>query len=426
MAKNGENPKRKGRTIKNLIVYSFWLLVGLWIFRSVCSLTQDVFAAQSRSEFVFALLLLLATVGVVGFIITYACMLFARLPKIESISEEEYRPEEMREKIRTEYLSRMPSDEKYAQLIRASTDDPIIRKLKELQTRDYGDDVESFLQDFRAFQELQDEKANEVIKHYAKLIAIKTALSPWRIVDMISVFYNSTLMACDIADIYNRRTNRTQAFRLLFGWAINLYISGNMGQVAEGATGALADSAGKWLGTSGIMAVVRPAFPLLSKFAGMAVEGGVNAYLAYRLGMRAVDSFRYIQEKFPHDLRTLLAIKTAEYLAGKFSLNQKETLEELIQAYHTGAPLSEQVASRLLLADLLVTKISYDAVQYDLEIYVPSVPGKAVRTTIPVPFEADWAFAPKAFREKFIRERTDVLKVEIYKSRKIADGGRND
>ena len=77
----------KGRSVKNLIVYSCVLLLGLWICNVFYSVLKNVLVAQTRGELVLALALLVATVGVFAFIVIYAWSLFSGLPCIDSIKE---------------------------------------------------------------------------------------------------------------------------------------------------------------------------------------------------------------------------------------------------------------------------------------------------------------------------------------------------
>jgi len=63
----------------------------------------------------------------------------------------------------------------------------------------------------------------------------------------------------------------------------------------DGATDTLNSNLGDMMGADGLGAVVQPFLPLFSKFVGKAAEGGVNAYLAYRLGRLSVSAFRYLK-----------------------------------------------------------------------------------------------------------------------------------
>jgi len=286
----------QGRTVKKLVAYSCALLAGLWTLSLFTSMVRDVLVAQTRGELFLALMMLATSVIVVLFIVSYAWSLFAWLPKIDSVMEKDYQTNllNLMKNIRDDYLARLPPTEEYAAKLRVSAAGDLVQKLKTLRTHEYSDS-RTFLGDFRSFQTLQDKQAAKIIKRYSLVIAVKAAASPWRVVDVLAVFFNSTLMICDLANVYNRRMSRAHAFRLSVRWAFNLYVSGEIGQATETSADALNSGLGNMLGESGLAASIQPFLPLFSKFVGKAAEGGVNAYFAYRLGKRAVSDFRYMK-----------------------------------------------------------------------------------------------------------------------------------
>ena len=157
-----------------------------------------------------------------------------------------------------------------------------------------------WLDDFNLFKGLQRSRANKIIGHYSKLIGLKTAASPWKFVDIICVFLNSTLMVADLAKLYNRRLDRSSAFRLVFRWFLNIYISGELGQISAKAAEAIGEQLKEpvkdslsdlgWL-DSDWAGTVAQSMPFVAKFAGKVVEGGVNAFFAIRIGRKAVAAF---------------------------------------------------------------------------------------------------------------------------------------
>jgi len=232
-------------------------------------------------------------VSVVWYVIYYAKKTFADLPKIKQIHRKEYSGalHTLATKLKSDYIQQFPELDRYAELSGFKQGDAALSMLSRLRDYKFADSV-GFMDEYGRFQLAQDEQALAIIKHYAKIIGIKTAASPWKVVDIIAVFFNSTLMVSRIAKVYHRQVSRRQAFRLVIHWFINLYISGELGQITEGAADAIAQGASDWLGEGGISAVLQPAVPLLAKFGGKIAEGGINAYLAYRLGSRACEHFR--------------------------------------------------------------------------------------------------------------------------------------
>ena len=75
--------------------------------------------------------------------------------------------------------------------------------------------------DADAFESEREALADEIAKKHALLTAIKTATSPWKIVDVLSVFYTSTRMVERIARLYGQPCSGPQAFRLVCQWGFN-------------------------------------------------------------------------------------------------------------------------------------------------------------------------------------------------------------
>ena len=128
---------------------------------------------------------------------------------------------------------------------------------------------------------MQDERAREIICKTWKLVAIKTAASPWKIVDMLAVVYNSTVMITRLAKLYNRRIYGSAGFRLVCRWIVNIYIAGEMGDAARGAV--------EWASANELISAT---YKPLAGFIGKIAEGGANAFLVYRLGNRAMEYLR--------------------------------------------------------------------------------------------------------------------------------------
>ncbi len=154
-----------------------------------------------------------------------------------------------------------------------------------------GMDSVTWREEFVRFQELQERKANEIIGHFCKVIFMKTAICPWKAIDRLSVFYNSTLMVYGIARVYNRKLSKAEAFRLVCSWVFNIYVAGELGAVVEQGAGSVADGlmGGFETSASELLGMTVQAF---ARIGGKSVEGGMNALLANRLGKRAIRTFR--------------------------------------------------------------------------------------------------------------------------------------
>lgn len=276
-----------------LTAYVCGAIVVIWLLGSFGSVLHSIAVAASIPEMLLFCLIFLIEVSVVWYVIHYAKKTFSKLPKITQIHRKEYSGalHTLATKLKSDYIRQFPAQDQYAKLSGFKHGDAALCMLSRLRDHKYADSV-GFMDEYDRFQLALDKQALAIIKHYAKIIGIKTAASPWKAVDIIAVFFNSTLMVSKIAKVYHRQVSRQQAFRLVIHWFVNLYISGELGQIAEGAADAIAQGTSEWLGEEGISAVLQPAVPLLAKFGGKIAEGGVNAYLAYRLGSRACGHFR--------------------------------------------------------------------------------------------------------------------------------------
>lgn len=276
-----------------LVAYACGSVVAIWLLGSLGSVLHSIATAASIPEMVLFCLIFVLEVAVVWYVIHYARKTFAGLPEITQIHRKEYGgvERELAAKLKSDYIRQLPELDRYAKMAGFQQGHDALHLLARLRDHRYADSV-GFMEDYNRFQVEQDKQALAIIKRYATTIGIKTAASPWKAVDIIAVFFNSTLMVAKIAKVYHRQISRRQSFRLVVHWFFNLYISGELGQITEGTADAIAQGASDWLGEEGICAVLQPAVPLLSKFGGKIAEGGINAYLAYRLGSRACEHFR--------------------------------------------------------------------------------------------------------------------------------------
>ena len=231
-------------------------------------------------------------------------LLFRRLPSFPQIRKSGWKSYELKDRLLHGYLDELPESSKYAETagFEDTQKDEVVTVLDLLRGKEkahYSDEV-GWLDDYNRFNALQRSRADKIIGHYSKLIGLKTAASPWKLVDILCVFLNSTLMVADLAKLYNRRVDRSASFRLVFRWFLNIYISGELGQISETAANAIGEHLKEpvkdslsdmgWL-DSDWAGTVAQSMPFVAKFAGKIVEGGVNAYFAIRMGRKAVAAF---------------------------------------------------------------------------------------------------------------------------------------
>ena len=220
----------------------------------------------------------------------YAMAKFRKLPRVEQFAASSFTNKaELQRRLSETYLDRIVNPEQYAADNGFADGDgnrtraEVVGCIKRLKSS--VSDSRGWLMEFDRFQTLQDERANEIITRAWKLVAIKTAASPWKIVDIIAVVYNSTIMVTRLARLYNRRTSRHAAFRLVCRWFINIYIAGEMGEASQGAV--------EWASANDL---ISSTYKPLAGLIGKVAEGGANAFLVYRLGRRAMAYFRPLVE----------------------------------------------------------------------------------------------------------------------------------
>ncbi len=209
-----------------------------------------------------------------------------RLPRLVQLEADAFTNKaELQRLLADAYLARFPDPERYAadNGFAGGAGDRARQEVVGCLRRLRGTvaDSRGWLIEFARFQELQDGRAKEIVARAWKLVAIKTAASPWKIVDMLAVIYNSTVMIVRLARLYNRRVSRPAAFRLACRWIVNIYIAGEMGDATQGAV--------EWAGANELISAT---YKPLAGLVGKVAEGGANAFLVYRLGLRAMDAFR--------------------------------------------------------------------------------------------------------------------------------------
>ena len=298
---NGESGgKTSSAAFIPVAVWTVVAIFGFWIY---CQLFPVFFLAVSSYGWWYAVLLSSVPVSLLAYVFFRAFLLFRKLPSFPQVRENDNESYEAKEKLLHGYLEELAEPRSYA--ASAGFDETqqaeVVRILDSLLGKGshYSDEA-GWLDDFRRFQGLQRARANRVIGNYSKLIGLKTAASPWKFVDIICVFLNSTLMIVDLAKVYNRRMDRGQAFRLVFRWFLNIYISGELGAITSTAADSLGEQLkepvkeslsnlgwieGDWAAT------VAQSMPFVAKFTGKIVEGGVNAFFAVRMGRKAVAAF---------------------------------------------------------------------------------------------------------------------------------------
>lgn len=129
-----------------------------------------------------------------------------------------------------------------------------------------------------------DQVATARIRYYAKRVGVKTAVSPFPLVDALAVLYNSFLLIQDLAAVYGRRLNRYETSFLLGLITFQVYVAGETQELTEAGMSEVHNwvSGGVTNLTSRISSFVSPKL----------AEGVLNAFVLYRLGRFAKKRFR--------------------------------------------------------------------------------------------------------------------------------------
>lgn len=242
-----------------------------------------------------------AALALVLAVVAWGLWLLRRLPNVPKVYAADFAdsPEAFRAVLQRGYLARLGDADEYAR--RAGFDEKgaseVAERIRRLRARSADalradDGYLDWPAAMRILQERQDERAGEIINRAMGLIAVKTAASPWKIVDSLAVFYVSAMMIFDIARVYNRRTTRFGALRLAGRWAFNIYVAREMSGAAESGVGVVTGAAGHLMKPNGISGAIASSLPLVGKIASKAVEGGANAFFARSLGKRAIREFQ--------------------------------------------------------------------------------------------------------------------------------------
>ncbi len=266
--------------------------VGIWLLLVVYDAVVNVIAAKTLAERIMAYGLLAVLLGLILFVVVQVKRLFFGMPKFDQVKKDDYDddPSMLRSALRS-YVEMFPEPAEFASQIHVKEDGDAMRMLARLKSGVYSDSA-GYMSDFEQFQACLDERAREICARYSALIGIKTAISSWAIVDAMAVFFNSTIMICEIARVYNRKANAFAAFRLALRWVANIYISGQMGEFTASGANAVNDTVRDLVKADGVEVFMKSMSTYVVKILGKAVEGGANAYLARKLGERAIKSFR--------------------------------------------------------------------------------------------------------------------------------------
>lgn len=190
------------------------------------------------------------------------------------------------------YYQRLSQSNEFVKELPDKERDAFLSTVKELSViRDNY--RKEWIQKCNDFEKQREKGAIGIVKEHALLTAVKTATSPWKIVDVLAVFYNSTRMVERLAHLYGHQCSRQQAFRLICGWGFNLYVAGRLGDIMEKGADMTVEKAIDILKNSdNRFAWLAQVLPVAGKIFAKAGEGATNYFLCYRLGKQAIETFK--------------------------------------------------------------------------------------------------------------------------------------
>ncbi len=145
-------------------------------------------------------------------------------------------------------------------------------------TRNRPMDADTWIEEFneRIINPI-DQAANRRIRYYSKLVGIKTAVSPFPLIDSIAVLYNNFLMLGDLASLYGRKLSKQDLFLLLWINIFQVYIAGQSQELLE----SLADEMSQTIKSQIARSFTHFIAPKIA-------EGTINAMVTWRLGKQAM------------------------------------------------------------------------------------------------------------------------------------------
>lgn len=269
--------------ILSLVSWTALLLLLLWLFSLSAPFLLDALTLEGW-RFWASLALGILPFASVAILALCVYVRFCQLPKFKQLKKTPSMTDaRLRELLKSRYLAKFPDAAKYvrdnafAQGGKAARARQVLESLKRLRGESDGSysDSTGWLMEFKQFQAYQDELAKDIISRTCGQVGLLTAASPWKLGDRLVVAYHAGIMIVRLSRIYNRQIPGLAAFRLACRWIIDIYVAGELGELAAAS-----------------MPSILSSFPLLGGILSKTAEGGVNAALVINLGRKAMDYFR--------------------------------------------------------------------------------------------------------------------------------------
>ena len=291
---------KSGLSVMKFCMMSILAVFGFWLYVQMASLLRFALECDGWRMYV-ALAMFAVPVVAILWAIAFALRIVLRMPRFEQVCCSRGDGSRLlRQKLCDGYLRRIKMPD-YIGECGFAEEKKVESDYNRLVDKFKIPSDQAWFEGFLRFQGIQVAQAKTVVRKYCTLIGLKTAMCPWKIIDVVCVLVNTTLMVSQIATIFNRRISSIAASRLVIHWCANLYISGELGEVVEKTASSVGQAAAEaakeqdWFGDGNFGDFVGNSLPTLSKWVGKVAEGATNAYLACRIGKLAIEEFKAVK-----------------------------------------------------------------------------------------------------------------------------------
>ena len=159
-----------------------------------------------------------------------------------------------------------------------SESESLIRAREQLLYSEYGGSLE-WIEAYKiSFQDILDQKADEIVNNYAKKVGWNTAIIPNGLLDSIVVFYMNLEMVKSLSVLYNIRIGRWSSLKLFAKIFIHTFGARQLEEMTEEMLQQASDHI--FQGVSNLV---------MGKLGAKVSEGLINYYFTRRIGKKCIE-----------------------------------------------------------------------------------------------------------------------------------------
>jgi uncharacterized membrane protein YcjF (UPF0283 family) len=326
---------------KPIVYFSSLLLIsmmGIWLLSTTIGLIASLATLPGWVAYPLTAILIVL-LGIVFYVLGLAIYKYCSVPYTPQLKLEQIRKAQVeghnaystaRDYLENHLRAINASDKGYFSVLKQMD-------LKEIECDQFEHDLKALLNNRRIegkawlheyqdnIQSVVDGLALRRIRKCATTVGLKTAISPWKAVDLMAVFYNNTILVKDLCLLANRRVSNLQSLSILTRVGFNMYVAseaqeiarqtihgalnGGYKQVADDITAGKFDIENMLDGSSegaaelaaatsqGVQGMAGDGLRAVTKFAGYKmVEGIANGWLTHRFGTRVWSMLKPLSE----------------------------------------------------------------------------------------------------------------------------------